>query len=134
VRFAYTDDLLAEVTDMAGQTFKYGYDADGLLTSLKRPNNLGGFDETVISYEGSYAGSFKATVTYPEGNQGSIEWQGYNTMQDTRNGLGSTVGTFETYSWGKTQTETKDSQGRIQRARLADESRGCDGTQYWLRI
>ena len=91
-QFTYTTNgLLETVTDMADQTFKYGYNASGYLTSLMRPAT-NGWDTTTIAYQGDYDGNIRVNITYPEGNVGSVNWNGdYMIMQDSQNGLGGSV-------------------------------------------
>jgi len=109
--FTYTNDLLVSVTDAAGQTFFYGYDSDGKLTSFKKPDGSGGYNETTLSYTGNYTGATRVTIRHPDGTEGYVDWE--TGLEENVSGLGVTRYTFAAYSWGKSPVEKQDPIGRL---------------------
>ena len=64
----YTSDRITSVTDGAGRTFTFAYNADdGCLTSITAP------DGTAVTY--SYTGSYLTGICYPGGQKVEIAYQ-----------------------------------------------------------
>jgi RHS repeat-associated protein len=110
--FAHMGDQLYSVSDMAGQTFTFAYDdPDGRMTSLRRPNAAGGYDQTTIATGfGGYGQTFNVHVVYPEGNTISVSW--YSPYMTIFDGKGSLSDHFAVFSWGQGIDANTDPLGR----------------------
>jgi|GEM_PF-2335775 len=109
--FAYTNDLLVSVTDAAGQTFFYGYDSDGKLTSFKKPDGNGGYNETTLTYTGNYKAATHVAIRHPDGTEGYMDWE--TGLDENVFGMGVTHYSFSDYTWNKSPVEKRDPIGRL---------------------
>ena len=116
--FAYSNDCLVQVSDTVGQTFKYQYDANGMMISLQRPFA----PPTLITYQGTYQDeSHMVSIIYPEGHTNYVRFLN-GIMYNNLSGLGEGKSAYSSTSMGWNLSGASDPFGRTKLYQFYDNT------------